>query len=68
MRISGKISCKFQDFMQIIRFSVRFPDYARFSDFNKNFMENFQISMKISARFSDSSVDFDILILNFRMM
>ena len=31
-------------------------------------LQDFQISMKISARFPDSSADFDILILNFRMM
>ena len=77
-RISGKIS-RFQDFMQDFRqdFKIsckisRFHDFnARFQDFMQDFrisMQDFQISTKISARFPDSSADFDIRILNFRMM
>ena len=71
-KISGKISRFHRDFkisLKISRFHLRFQDfqkdYARFPDFNEDFCK---ISMKISARFPDSSADFDILILNFRMM
>ena len=78
-QISGKISrfqSRFQDFTKISRFHLRFPrfhlrfrdfqkDYARYPDFSDDFCK---ISMKTFARFTDSSADFDILILNFRMM
>ena len=66
---------RFQDFrkgfVEISRFHVTFldfqKDYARFLA-RFQILQNFQISMKIFARFPGSSADFDILILNFKMM
>ena len=63
--ITEKFHTRFRNLgisLKISGFPERFQDFMEISRF-----QDFQISMKISARFLDSSADFDILILNFRM-
>ena len=53
-RISGKISRfqeRFQDFTEISRFHLRFQDFTSDFRISRKIMQDFQISMKISARF-----------------
>ena len=61
-KISLKIS-GFPERLCKINFQISMKISARFLDFNEDICK-----ISRSARFPDSSVDFDILILNFRMM